>query len=579
MRAWTWIAGVALVLSCGPACSAIVDADPDRLAEIDRVDAGGGGTDAGRDAVTPPEDGGVDARPACASGCADGVDCTVDTCVAGVCRHVADDGRCGADARCDLTGGCVGLGCLSDSECDDGRACNGRELCAPMSPGADDNGCVRGAPPSCDDGFDCTTDGCDDGAGCTHAPDHTMCGDGIACTADSCDPELATDETGCVSVEDDSRCVSSYCLTGATCDALAGGCGGGMVRACSDGDPCTSDSCSESGRTCLHALRDDDGDGFGPVSVGGASCSGGTDCDDADPRVHPGATELCNRRDDDCDGMTDESCTPIPDTCATAERIVVTSGGTATVGGSLGDFSPNIDTSCGQTGARDAIYYIDVTAAVDVTIDTIGSTTDTLLAVALDCSAAGFRLGCDDDIDTGVVTTSRIWVHRFGPGAGMTSRRLYILVDGYNSAATGPYTLNVTVSPARADTCGTPIDISGGGSLVGFVSAAAIVGSQTGTCQPAGRRMSPEVVATFTGPADRGARFTAMSDDFDSDLYVRSAPCATGTEMACRAGTGSSMGGYTYWTRLDVGVTPSTRYWLFVDGATAGGAYFVSFEP
>jgi hypothetical protein len=30
------------------------------------------------------------------------------------------------------------------------------------------------------------------------------------------------------------------------------------------------------------------------------------DCDDADPAVHPGATEVCNDQDDDCDGLVDE---------------------------------------------------------------------------------------------------------------------------------------------------------------------------------------------------------------------------------------------------------------------------------
>lgn len=42
---------------------------------------------------------------------------------------------------------------------------------------------------------------------------------------------------------------------------------------------------------------DSDGDGHIPCA---------TDCDDSDTSVHPGATELCNQRDDDCDGSVDE---------------------------------------------------------------------------------------------------------------------------------------------------------------------------------------------------------------------------------------------------------------------------------
>lgn len=39
--------------------------------------------------------------------------------------------------------------CMDDSDCDDRRACNGRERCAPHTAGADARGCVKGAPVVC----------------------------------------------------------------------------------------------------------------------------------------------------------------------------------------------------------------------------------------------------------------------------------------------------------------------------------------------------------------------------------------------------------------------------------------------
>jgi len=45
---------------------------------------------------------------------------------------------------------------------------------------------------------------------------------------------------------------------------------------------------------------DRDGDGYGGQE------SGGDDCDDADPEVHPGAEETCDGDDEDCDSVVDE---------------------------------------------------------------------------------------------------------------------------------------------------------------------------------------------------------------------------------------------------------------------------------
>jgi hypothetical protein len=53
------------------------------------------------------------------------------------------------------------LACRSDSDCDDKRACNGQELCAPRAAGADARGCVKGTPVVC--------------------PVNQVCGEGVGC--------------------------------------------------------------------------------------------------------------------------------------------------------------------------------------------------------------------------------------------------------------------------------------------------------------------------------------------------------------------------------------------------------------
>ena len=59
---------------------------------------------------------------------------------------------------------------------------------------------------------------------------------------------------------------------------------------------------------------DDDADGYGDPDVTEVACTrpadaarAGTDCDDGDADVHPGADERCDGVDEDCDGVADDS--------------------------------------------------------------------------------------------------------------------------------------------------------------------------------------------------------------------------------------------------------------------------------
>jgi hypothetical protein len=56
------------------------------------------------------------------------------------------------------------IACMSDADCDDDRSCNGRERCAPHSPGADARGCVGGTPAVCP-----VNQICAEGRGCVGA--------------------------------------------------------------------------------------------------------------------------------------------------------------------------------------------------------------------------------------------------------------------------------------------------------------------------------------------------------------------------------------------------------------------------
>lgn len=63
----------------------------------------------------------------------------------------------------------------------------------------------------------------------------------------------------------------------------------GPGEVCSDGECIVPTSCV-----------DNDGDGYG------AQCAQGPDCDDGDDATHPGANEVCDSVDNNCDGDTDE---------------------------------------------------------------------------------------------------------------------------------------------------------------------------------------------------------------------------------------------------------------------------------
>lgn len=86
---------------------------------------------------------------------------------------------------------------------------------------------------------------------------------------------------------------------------------------CDDDDECTIDSCRSVDGTCRHtpATIDADGDGFDGPRAGfqaGDPGSCGDDCDDTSELAYPGALEVCDGVDNDCNRIVDDGATWIP---------------------------------------------------------------------------------------------------------------------------------------------------------------------------------------------------------------------------------------------------------------------------
>jgi hypothetical protein len=158
--------------------------------------------------------------------------------------------------------------CTTDDDCDDDLFCNGDERCVMGA-------CRPGADP-CDDGIECTIDACSEGRRRCFSDPPDEDGDGAF----------------------DASCLDgSGAALGDDCDDADSGRFPGNIEVCDADD----EDCDD---TTFGGV-DDDHDGYqSQVCCNGASC--GDDCDDARIGSFPGATEVCDGLDQNCDGTVDD---------------------------------------------------------------------------------------------------------------------------------------------------------------------------------------------------------------------------------------------------------------------------------
>jgi hypothetical protein len=187
---------------------------------------------------------------------------------------------------------------------------------------------------------------------------------------------------------------------------------------------------------------DADGDGYGNPSVYVLACNqpagyvaDNTDCDDTNPAVHPGATEICNSIDDNCNGLTDDAdpgITGQPTWYADAD------------GDGYGNPSVHV-LACNQPAG----YVANNTDCDDTNSAEHPGATETCNGIDDNCN------GLTDDADPGVTGQPTWYADTDGDGYGNPS--VYVLAcnqpTGYVSNNTDCDDTNSDVHPGVSEIC------------------------------------------------------------------------------------------------------------------------------
>jgi hypothetical protein len=214
-----------------------------------------------------------------------------------------------------------------------------------------------------------------------------------------------------------------------------------------EGPGCVGSDCDDTVADCnvdceTLAYQDADNDGYGNPAISHRACDAppsyvleNTDCDDSDSDVNPGAVEICDGKDNDCDGQVDEGV--CGETCADPIAIageVVYADDTSPYADDYTDITGECSLTC---AGPDVVFSFTPTITGTWHFELVPELFDGVLYIASDCpNIVTSTMACSDESGEGVIETLDVDLE--------SGYIYYVVVDGWTSYSAGPYTLTVT---------------------------------------------------------------------------------------------------------------------------------------
>ncbi len=257
--------------------------------------------------------------------------------------------------------------------------------------------------------------------------------------------------------------------------------------------------------------------------------------------------------------------------CSSATTI-----GNGTFTGTTVGASPDGAATCGNSNlAPDVWFRYIATTTGAVSIDTCGSSFDTVLSVHSACPGnVANQIACNDNATAGPCLGTFQSQVVINVTAGQTYR---VRVAGANGAF-GNFRISIRSLLVPNDNCedATPI---AGGPVIGTTLGATSDGSST--CTPVGTE-APDVWFSYTALCTGRIAINTCGSSFDTVLSVHAGcPGSVANELACNDDTTGGACASTPQSRVLVDVTAGQTYLIRVAGKGPGivGSYILNLAP